>query len=772
MWMAWINKLWHWIKGSGLSILFVIASIILILFHKGLWIGVVVLLFLVSELIRCRGMLRLNFDRSISQSSFSHLWMAFLIFVLVLDVIVVTNSFYFKSQESESLSRIFVDMVSPISLRNDVYQDAFDTATVTIKHGQVKNFPDSVSITIPSNHRVVQQSPAQGNTIRLVLIYLAGLIVFSGILVATINRFFAMRAERYRQGMTRYLFKRHTLIVGADDIVISLVKSLLRKGGTKQIVIMTRKQVVDFRKELFSSIDGRYHDQIVLQYGEQTSKSDLMCLRPEKACEIYIMGDYDRDDNGWSRHDADNITSLKLFKDILDEKKESNKKCYVMFEYQSTFTTFQFSDISNNFGTVLDFCPFNLYEMIAQKTLINKSLYCRDDAIQPLEGKGIDFNSDKHVHLVIVGMTPMGTAMALMAAQLCHYPNYVRDKNRKTRITMIDPNADQEMRLFMGRYKDLFSVSPWRYIEADASKTDYFGSTVFEDVPWHKMSGELFDVEMLGRDFVDVEWEFVKGGVEMAEVHSYLRELSKDSNTVLTVAVCASLTHKAVATGLYLPEEVYDKGLQVLVYQAENDSLIDVLSNTNIEKGWSRRYKKIHAFGLEKDGFDLSQLDVTMAQCVNYLYSTVSWNSESPDGGADYTLSKKTDALLLEKWDEKSSGGKPLAAARWSSIYSANTLWTKLRNIGWISGKLSEGEVELLAEVEHNRWNVEQLIMNYRPRQRRDEDEYATKANRVHPDLKSYDKLDENTKKYDRAIAKAYPYLYEEWKKGHSEDNR
>jgi len=56
--------------------------------------------------------------------------------------------------------------------------------------------------------------------------------------------------------------------------------------------------------------------------------------------------------------------------------------------------------------------------------------------------------------------------------------------------------------------------------------------------------------------------------------------------------------------------------------------------------------------------------------------------------------------------------------------------------------------------------------MNYRPRQRRDDDAYAIKSDRVHPDLKSYDKLDENTKKYDRAIVKAYPYLYGEWKKG------
>lgn len=757
-----MHKLWSCLKRHGLSIAFVGVSMALILLHKGCWLALVVPLFLAIEYIRCRGMLRLRFDRTISQSSFSHLWMAFLIFVLVLDVIVVANSL--NGKESETLSTIFVDMVSPISLRNDVYKDAIDTAVVKIKNGQIETSSDSITITVPLSHGVSNQMPDTGNTIRLTLIYLAGLIVFSGILVATINRFFATRAERYRQGLTHYSFKNHTLIVGADDIAISLVKSLLKKSETKQIVIMTRNHVESLRKELLSRIEGKYHDRIVFQYGEQTSKSDLASLRPQKAHEIFLIGDYDMAENAWSRHDADNITSLQLLKDILEEKKVSNKKCYVMFEHQSTFTTFQFSDISNKFGNILDFHPFNLYEMIAQKTLVHKSLEFRDGVVQPLEGTGIDFNSDKHVHLVIVGMTPMGIAMALTTAHLCHYPNYVRDKNRKTRITMIDPNADQEMRPFMGRYKDLFSVSPWRYIEADASKTDYFGSIGYEDVSWNRMSEELFDVEMLGGDFVDVEWEFVKGGIETAEVLSYLRHLSNDPDTVLTMTVCVNPAHKAVNDGLYLPVEVYEKGLQVLVYQAENDSLIDVLTNTNIEKGWSRRYKKIYAFGLEKEGFDLSQLDTTMAQCVNYLYSTVSWSSEASDGDADYTLSKKTDALLLEKWNEKPSGGKPLAAARWSSMYSANTLWTKLRSVGWHEGNLSDEQVELLAETEHYRWNMEQLIMNYRPRQRRDDDAYAIKANRVHPDLKSYDKLDENAKKYDRAIVKAYPYLYKEWK--------
>lgn len=724
-----------------------------------LLLGFALLLFLVIEGCRCRFRFRLKFDRTIVLSSFSHLWVAFLTFVFVFDVIIVVSGLFVGEEKSNEPSRVFIDMASPISLRNEIYNLPADSAAVTITTAQ-----DSVSVMLPTILPKRQEHSA-GNALRLTIIYLAGLIVFSGILVATINRFFASRAERYSNGLTRYRFNRHILVVGADDIVISLVKSLLKKHPkTRQIVIVTHSRVDAFRKELFSHIEENDRDRIVLQYGEQTSISDLTIMRPERAVELYVMGDYDSTDTAWSRHDSDNITSLQIIKGILEDKKVSNPiPCYVMFEHQSMFTTFQFSDFSTSLRNVLDFVPFNLYEMIAQKTLINKSLDGRDNPILPLEGEGIDKESNKRVHLVVMGMTPMGTALALTAAQLCHYPNYVRDKKLKTRITMIDHNADREMRFFMGRYKDLFSVAPWRYVETNPHNTDYFGATGFDQVPWNTMSEELFDTDTLGDDFVDVEWEFIKGGAEMADVHSYLRKVSNDSGTVLTVAVCENLTHKAVAGGLYLPEEVYDKGLQVLVYQAENNSLIDILASTDFGEKMSRRYRKIHAFGLEKDGMDLSQLDRKLAQCANYIYSTVDYASEDPYGWSDCTLSQMTKEKRLDEWTKVPTSGKTLAANHWSSQYSVNTIWTKLRCLKWKEGDpFTSEQVEVMSVVEHNRWTVEQLIMNYRPVHRYDtyKSSKEMKSNRVHPDIRAFDKLEEGTKKYDRAIVMALPYLY------------
>jgi hypothetical protein len=60
--------------------------------------------------------------------------------------------------------------------------------------------------------------------------------------------------------------------------------------------------------------------------------------------------------------------------------------------------------------------------------------------------------------------------------------------------------------------------------------------------------------------------------------------------------------------------------------------------------------------------------------------------------------------------------GKSEMSKWWSNFYSASTAWCKLRCIGWDGKrKLTTDEVEILAKVEHARWNMEQLLMGYRP---------------------------------------------------------
>ena len=121
--------------------------------------------------------------------------------------------------------------------------------------------------------------------------------------------------------------------------------------------------------------------------------------------------------------------------------------------------------------------------------------------------------------------------------------------------------------------------------------------------------------------------------------------------------------------------------------------------------------------------------------------------------------------VMLRQWNKDLQNGKTQASNRWSNICAAQSIWIKLRNIGWKEGReLTPEEEELLAMVEHYRWNMEQLIAGFRPVQRGDTPEYAVKRNGIHPCLKEYELLTDDYKRIDLFFTRALPYLYDLWK--------
>ena len=104
---------------------------------------------------------------------------------------------------------------------------------------------------------------------------------------------------------------------------------------------------------------------------------------------------------------------------------------------------------------------------------------------------------------------------------------------------------------------------------------------------------------------------------------------------------------------------------------------------------------------------------------------------------------------------------------RWSNIYNASSILYKLRGIG-VSNlqqlktelRRLEKKLDVLSEVEHNRWNIEQLIHGYRPTSPSEHQEILTnpslkktyKHSFIHDDIRPYGELDEYTKDKDRQL--------------------
>ena len=535
------------------------------------------------------------------------------------------------------------------------------------------------------------------------LIALLGVVLLNGLLIASLIGWLDNRKAKWLNGDVEYdsfLNKNeHYIIIGGNDMVAGIVEQIFNKHDSRRelkrliddqhipyIVIQTSRNVEEFRMELFSNLTESEQQHIIVFYGNRTSDRDIENLKVRSAKKVYIIGEDVRSDDTESYHDTMNMECLEL---IRKHYGEGHKKltCYVMFEYQTTFSVFQYSEISNNIKDYIDFKPFNYYDSWAQQVLIGREPATAKSGYLPLEGtNGINAESDKHVHLIIVGMSRMGVSLAINAAHVAHYPNFhskdgIRPQNR-TKITFIDKAADEEKDFFMGRFKELFALSCWRY-----------GNVEGEDIKWDDTNTPSESYNHLGGDFLDIEWEFINGSIGMKAMQKYISDASKDENSIVNIAICLPEPNRCLAAALYLERDVYDKVNQILVFNRYGDSLVAQMTHKN-DTQINPYHNKMRAFGMAHDFYNIELVcDIEkLAHRIKDEYDKI----YPPNPDAKYGKSE------MAKW--------------WSNIYSASTAWCKLRCIGWDGERdLTEDEVNILAKVEHARWNMEQLLMGYRP---------------------------------------------------------
>ena len=586
-----------------------------------------------------------------------------------------------------------------------------------------------------------------------------GVFLMNGLLVSTIVGWFDRRREQWLKGCIRYknlFFRNPYVIIGGNEMSIGIVKDIFKRDPHALVLIATTKDVEVYRRILYSNIEAKYCERTVIYYGNRTSIEDIKALHLDKAQKLYILGEDVEFDDNESHHDALNMECLELVAQTCKEqrsKKMGKLESIVMFEYQSTFSIFQFSEISESIKNFLRFIPFNRYEMWAQKVLICKEMKdFRNCNFLPLEGfEGIRSTDDHFVHLVIIDMSRMGTALAIETAHLAHYPNFITKKIR-TRITFIDSNMSQEYDFFRGRFDALMQCSRIRYIDINKASGPFYADEV--NFPWKSPAIDKITNNgkpYLGEDLLDIEWEFIDGSVEKPAIQEYLSEAATHPSAKLTIAVCSPETNKSVATAIYLPNTIFQNALQVLIYQSTNDALISNFSNNQRLTPFNNKLK---GFGMLCDTYDRTIVEDSY-RIANKVYETYQTIAYQKDGESEerkkyrkkaeeltmifdkdravFTLKKtnakdnltstdseiqKKEKQLIQDMNEEMSlsmKGKTPVCSWWSDQYSANSLWTKLRCIGTLGQQLTDEQLWMVSNVEHQRWNMEQLLMLYSP---------------------------------------------------------
>jgi hypothetical protein len=558
------------------------------------------------------------------------------------------------------------------------------------------------------------------------IVGLVGMILLGGLLISIFNNILQRRIDKVKEGQVHYAFNKHVLIIGYDRMAISLIRQVAEsmKYGNCEIVLQTVRKVPDVHHELFSNIPARIEKRVTIVSGNRTSGEDLEKLQPERCRKIILLGE-----NGEYDHDSLNIKCLEVLAGILKTKGvRSPVHCHVLFAYQLTYAVFQQQDLLD-LKTCIDFVPFNFYESWAQKIFVDGKLVIpgKDpgEIVYPwLDCEPITADSSKHVHLVILGMSHMGVALGIQAAHLCHFPNFVT-RGIRTCITFIDDNADREMNFLQRRFRHLFN------------EVDY----AYQDMS----TGETRDNAATKEKFTDIRFEFIKGRVEHPAVQQMLAawaDKDKNPDKRLTIAACFHSSTAAIAAGLYLPEEVYANEIPVFIRQETSYYTLLLLSRATGDD--YRKYRHVKPFGMLVHAFDLDKTSDLLPMRVNYVYDYYFKNGYNlPD-----TI---PDEKAKHLWNDIST------AHKWSNRFYANMLDCKIRSL--LPEKPFEEQIEILAEVEHNRWCIEKLLMGYR--QMTSKDKLLNKTPKelknkyfIHTDICAFSELNESTKEIDRAISK------------------
>lgn len=534
-----------------------------------------------------------------------------------------------------------------------------------------------------------------------ILASVVGLVVFGGMLISVMSNVLERRIESYQRGETTYNLNDHIVILGFNRSMPSLLEHIVEEHPGHHIILMCDRPVEEIRDWLYAKVDGNVEKPLIMFHGSRTAADDIERLGLCNGVrEIFVIGEEDEID-----HDAANMRCVELLAEAMKTLPEYDLahkvRCHVQIDSQLMFGILQKVGIKKEVSRNLNILPFSFHDIWAQNVLVTcpEAPRTNEDSASaepnngylPFDGDGITADSPRHVHLIIVGMTEMGRALATNAAHVLHFPNYREGEHANvTRITFIDPNIDYLGRAFRTFYEPLFYVARWR--AANASEPD---------APWHS---PLTDADSASpyryqgaSNYMDIDWEFIQGDAYEPHVQDYFRRAAADSDAIITVALCTDNSVDNALACQSLPEVLRNAALQILVRQKESRAMMDLLRQRH-------GFEKVRPFGMMDQCYKETLISDSFGKLINALY----WGKDIAHDPAGV--------------DEAWAGCSPLD--RWSSIYCANMLYYKLRSLGLDTRReLTQEEVEAavathqdeIQPTEHSRWSTERLLLGYRP---------------------------------------------------------
>jgi hypothetical protein len=347
----------------------------------------------------------------------------------------------------------------------------------------------------------------------------------------------------------------------------------------------------------------------------------------------------------------------------------------------------------------IDVGIFNMFEYTARRLFQD----------HPLDRQGPYPDDAREVHLMIVGFGRMGEALFKQAAIIGHFAN---EPVVKTRLTVIDKNADLIKK-----------------------KKAHFESLKINTI---------------------CNTKFIPADIEDNHIQEYIAKLTSDTASIPSLAICNGDEHFAALCAVELSRKC-GRDCPVYVYISKEKGLASLLTDQTPQNHMIKPNADvagIHPFGMidkiaVKEAISNDQIDRSARKIFE-----------------DYG---KTQNNPLRTWEK---------APEWEKISNrsqADHIDVKLRAIGCYAAnraakpddikvsEFNEKEIELMAQMEHARWNAERFLNGWEKYDgsvpwhalSKEEKDRLKNDEKINGCLVDWDELPDHIKEFDRNAVKS-----------------
>jgi hypothetical protein len=341
----------------------------------------------------------------------------------------------------------------------------------------------------------------------------------------------------------------------------------------------------------------------------------------------------------------------------------------------------------------------------------------------PLDFERIQPGGATVVHLIIFGFGPVGQQMALQAVKIGHFANF-----QKMHVTVIERERSSRPHRFLERYPKFAEICDFKLVDLK------LGTDSVDDVNPVPQLRSLIPVKAGVKELTTVALSWDTSSETASGERDMFQRLEADDPTNLRAA-------------LGLAEDVKSPTIRFLVFQTRTTGFGALFPTEGRGEAIGHR---MHAFGTLEEVCSLTTLLHEREDAIAKVLHQIWFDNQITQGNAPGS----NPALFL--WDRLPERFKE------SNRQAADHIVVKLRAVGYRVDRLrqdqlrvtkldEDDQVDLMAQMEHQRWCAEKLLQGYVYGDLRDD------VAKTQPYLVPWDKLMHDVQDYDRQQVRGIP---------------